>query len=202
MAYDLHKFVLTLLIFYTVVGFFIIFTIAGALDLLTKKKLPSDIRPYFYGTYIVTVVGLCLGVATDYIKGPTQATEDLRNIAVSEEVRQVRTQNVVPAAGAQTPAPVTGVVYIQAFGLADAPKANGIRMALIKAGLRSFGVEYVGARSPSAPEVRYFNDGDGDLAKRVAEIAEDAGVAGVAVKPLRNYTAPKGQVELWLPKGS
>lgn len=201
MAYDLHKFVLTLLISYTVVGFFIIFTIAGALDLLTRRKMPPEIRAYFYGTYVVSVVGICLGVVAGYIKWPTQTTDDLRNIVVSDEVRQIRTQNVVPS-DAQAPSPVTGVVYIQAYSLADAPMANEIRQALVRAGLRSFGVEYVGARSPSAPEVRYFNDGDIDLAKRVADIAGNAGVVGVTVKPLRHYTAPKGQVELWLAKAS
>lgn len=195
---DVHELILKLVILYSVVGFFLAFTVAAILSLFRVVVMPPKAQTYFYGTYLAAVVGLCLAYATDVFKPPASAASEVAAHVQSGQAHQMRSASVVykPDAGGET----TGLVYIQIPDGDRRPAARALQRALLDSGLRSPGVEIIDPKfTPGTPEVRYFNDEDRPLAEKVAEIARDNNLAvpPEMVKRVTDFSAPLGQIELW-----
>jgi len=116
-----------------------------------------------------------------------------------------------PANPSATPAPVPSVtapqavtgegqVYVQQDQADDPQKGKQVLSQLQGSGFKVENrVEQVASRSmPNQPQVRYFNDGDKARATELLRVVQqdhpDAKLVPVPIK------APKGQLEVWLPR--
>lgn len=185
---------------YALIGLLVALTVVALLAVTSRVMIPPHARPGFFGLYGGVIGCFLIALAAGQVKSPGQAAAEAQAFADSGAASSVRARNVTPADDLSTGSIVRNVVYIQAPDMDRRFEAEGLWKALTAAGVRTPGIELVGGRSPSSPEVRYFNEGDRPFAERVAAIAAQNGLPGATVRADASYKAPRGQVELWYPR--
>lgn len=186
---------------YALIGLFAAMTLVALFTLIRAIRVPRLLRTAFYAIYAVVTAGLVAAYAAGALQAPNAAAQQVVATAESAKAFEARNRNIVPGDPAtSTAAAVVGTVYIQVPDMDARFAADGLSGDLRAAGFRSPGIELVSGRSPSSPEVRYFNDADKPLADQVAAIAAKHGLQGSVVKTIANYTAPPGQMEFWYPR--
>lgn len=186
---------------YALVGLFAALTLVAALALVRAIRIPRLLRTAFYAIYAIAAAGLVAAYAAGALQPPHAAARQVVAAAESAKAFEARNSAIVSgdATPATTPAQI-GTVYIQTPDMDARFAAEDLSRDLRAAGFRSPGIELISGRSPSSPEVRYFNDADKPLAEQVAAIAAKHGLEGSVVKTIANYTAPPGQMEFWYPR--
>jgi hypothetical protein len=169
--------------------------VTGQRSFVTSGKLAAG------ASASVTQVGsLKISVASN---GAVNISDD-----ATQPFLQVITEVAPPAGGTapvtvSAPAQMTGPgrIYIQQDGSDDMRKGSGVARSLQAAGFNNVVPQVertASARTPKEAQVRYFNDADKAQAIEVLKKLQQQypGATLVAMK----IPAPRGQIEVWLPR--
>ncbi|GLK77108.1 hypothetical protein GCM10008171_23620 [Methylopila jiangsuensis] len=185
---------------YALAGLFAGLTVLVLLSVIRLVQIPKLLRTALYAVYALTAVGLAAAWTAGALQPPAVAAGQVAAAAESAKAFDARNSAIVAADSGLTPVGQSGVVYIQVPDMDARFAAEDLWRSLKEAGFQSPGIELITGRSPSEPEVRYFNDADRPLAEQVAALAAKHGLKGSVVKTIANYKAPPGQMEFWYPR--